>query len=103
MCQMDTNRTKRNALRTLAGFAILCEIALGQTPPQASGVPVWRKLGNQSVGLDLAGPAGGPVESVWFSAIGDRLYARTQSGQVFETSDFADWTVSKTTSARSEE
>ena len=93
---MDTDRTKRTAIRALTGFALLCGIALGQSPPQATGIPNWRKLGNQSVGLNLAGPAGGPAESVWFSPVGDRLYARTQSGQVFETSDFAVWTATKT-------
>ena len=46
--------------------------------------------------MNLAGPAGGAVEAVWFSPPGDRLYARNKSGQVFETADFADWTVSKT-------
>ena len=105
---MDTDRTIRNFIRALAGFALLCEIALGQSRPQAAstqtagqtaGIPAWRKLGNASVGLNLAGPAGGPVDSVWFSPVGDLLYARTQSGQVFETSDFANWTASKTTSA----
>src|ERR1035438_7407009 len=101
MCRMDTNRTKRKGriLRgVLAGFTLLCDIALGQSATKAAGAPVWRKLGNQSVGLNLAGPAGGPIESIWFSPLGDRLYARTRAGQVFETSDFADWTLSRTTS-----
>jgi uncharacterized protein (TIGR03437 family) len=57
---------------------------------------VWRKLGNESVGLNLAGPAGGAVEAVWFSPTGDKLYARTAAGQMFETSDFSQWVSSKT-------
>ncbi len=94
MCRIDTNRTKSAALRAIACFALLCEIALGQSSPEPA--PTWRKLGNESVGLNLAGPAGGSVDSVWFSPSGDRLYARTASGQVFETSDFAGWMPSKT-------
>ncbi len=39
----------------------------------------------------LAGPATGPVDSVWFSADGGTLYARTHSGRVFATIDFETW------------
>ncbi len=82
----------------IAGFACLCDIALGQTLTQkAPEATAWRKLGNDSVGLYLAGPAGGPITAVWFGPTSDpRLFARTRSGQVFETSDFANWAVSKT-------
>ncbi len=49
------------------------------------------------MGLNLAGPAGGPITAVWFGPAGDaRLFARTRAGQVFETADFANWTVSRT-------
>jgi uncharacterized protein (TIGR03437 family) len=73
----------------LLAVAFLAGIASGQTNVN------WRKLGNSSIGLNLAGPATGPVSSVWFSPSGDRLYAKTKSGQVMETSDFGTWTVSR--------
>ncbi|HVN04345.1 MAG TPA: hypothetical protein VMT86_08000 [Bryobacteraceae bacterium] len=52
----------------------------------------WRHVGNPSMELGLASSATGPVEAVWYSPDGSRLYARTQSGRVFETSDFENWT-----------
>ena len=42
--------------------------------------------------LALASPATGPVMRVWYSPDGTRLYARTQSGRVFETADGEVWT-----------
>jgi uncharacterized protein (TIGR03437 family) len=53
--------------------------------------PDWRQVGGSSVELMLAAPATGPVDSVWFSADGTTLYARTASGRVFRTSDFETW------------
>ncbi|HTX37922.1 MAG TPA: hypothetical protein VME43_22990 [Bryobacteraceae bacterium] len=41
--------------------------------------------------LELAAPATGPVNQVWYSADGSTLYARTGSGKVFRTSDFETW------------
>ena len=93
MCPTDTIRTKP-ALRTLACLSLLCGAGLSQTLAPNS-VPVWRKLGNESVGLNLAGPAGGSVQSVWFSPTGNSLFARTGSGEVFVTSDFSHWAASK--------
>jgi uncharacterized protein (TIGR03437 family) len=46
--------------------------------------------------MGLAGAASGPVQSVWYSAGGQRLLAQTQSGRVFETSDFQHWTLNST-------
>jgi uncharacterized protein (TIGR03437 family) len=43
------------------------------------------------VELMLAAPATGPIDAVWYGPAGSRLYARTQSGKVFETSDFESW------------
>ncbi len=98
MCRMDTVLSRWTSAWVIIGAVVLCQIAQAQT-----GAPLWRKLGNASVGMNLAGPASGPVDSVWFSATGDRLFARTPSGQIFETADFATWTVSRTTSAPSAE
>jgi len=55
--------------------------------------PDWRKIGSSSVDLNLASPATGPVDAVWFSADGAQLYARTRSGRIFETADFETWTT----------
>ena len=66
-------------------LALLAVSALAQSAPD------WRKVGGSAVDLFLAAPATGPVEDVWFSAGGSVLYARTQSGLVFQTADFETW------------
>jgi uncharacterized protein (TIGR03437 family) len=53
--------------------------------------PDWRHIGNAAIELALASPATGPVERVWYSAEGSRLYVRTAAGTVFETADFEKW------------
>lgn len=58
----------------------------------AQSRPDWRKVGSTAVEWMLAGPATGPVQQVWFSAGGGRLFARTASGRIFATSDFESWT-----------
>jgi len=54
--------------------------------------PDWRKIGGFAVDLQLASPVTGPVDAVWFSPEGDRLFARTRTGRILETSDFEAWT-----------
>lgn len=51
----------------------------------------WRKVGGSAVEWMLAAPATGPVQQVWFSPGGGRLFARTASGRIFATSDFETW------------
>ncbi len=51
----------------------------------------WRKVGNTSLELNLAGSASGPVARVAFSGDGSRLYAATATGRSFVTSDFERW------------
>jgi len=59
----------------------------------AQTAPVeWRRVGNPAMEVGLASPATGPVETVWYSPDGARLYARTRAGRVFETTDFESWT-----------
>jgi len=53
----------------------------------------WRPLGSQLLELSLADLAGGPVERVWFSAEGDRLFIRTRSGRIYSTSGDERWTI----------
>jgi uncharacterized protein (TIGR03437 family) len=67
--------------------------AWGQASPDAAA-PKWRQIGNDAVDISLAAPATGPVDLVWYSADGSRLYARTRSGGIFETADFEHWTAS---------
>jgi len=78
-------RTYRDLVR-LAGFALLGVLcAVGQARPD------WRKVGSSAVELMLASPATGPVDRVWFSADGARLFARSASGRTFTTIDFETW------------
>jgi uncharacterized protein (TIGR03437 family) len=51
----------------------------------------WRRVGNTVMDLSLASPAGGPVDRVWYSPDGSLLFARTQSGRVWQTADFESW------------
>jgi len=70
-------------------LALLGNDVWGQTAPAHSPAQptVWHRVGGTSVAEGLAGPSGGPVSAVWFSASGDRLLARTDSGRVFETTN----------------
>ena len=67
-------------------------VLLAATAGFAQTAPVWRKVGSASVDLQLAGPATGPVDEVWFAPGGGVLYARAASGAVFETADYETWT-----------
>jgi uncharacterized protein (TIGR03437 family) len=53
--------------------------------------PEWRRAGTAVIDFKLASPAAGAVERVWYSAGGDRLFARTQSGRIYETIDYENW------------
>ncbi len=73
--------------------AVGCGLALSpvgraQTPGLRAD---WQRLGNSTLELALPAPASGPVERVWYSADGARLFLRTGSGRVFETTDFEKW------------
>jgi uncharacterized protein (TIGR03437 family) len=54
-------------------------------------LPDWRRIGNSAIEASLAALATGPVERVWFSPDGQRLYAQTTSGRVFVTDDKETW------------
>ncbi len=86
--------TAGRALRWCASALALSGLLSAQYAPD------WRKLGNFSVELNLASPVTGPVDAVWFSPEGDRLYAQTRSGKIFETSDYERWTESLNPAAR---
>jgi len=80
----------KGTLRVSVCFA--AAVFLAGTAGFAQTAPEWRKVGSASVDLQLAGPATGPVEQVWFAPGGGVLYARTASGAVFETADYETWT-----------
>ena len=60
---------------------------------QPSALPPsdWRHIGNSAIDRGLAGLATGPVDRVWYTPDGSRLFVRTQLGQVWETTDFETW------------
>ena len=74
--------------RWLAALLVLSSMAeLADAQSDAS----WRRIGTTSVDLGLASFSTGPVDRVWYSQDGSRLYARTHAGRTFETDDFEDW------------
>ena len=83
MCHKETLRV---ALSFAAAAFLAAASGLAQTAAD------WRKVGTAAVDLQLAGPATGPVEQVWFAPGGGVLYARTSAGVVFETADYEGWT-----------
>jgi uncharacterized protein (TIGR03437 family) len=85
VCHKGTGR------RRLGSTVLLLAMA-GLAPAQSTN---WRRVGNSAVDLQLASPATGPVENVWFSDSGGTLYARTRSGKIFETSDYEVWQPSQ--------
>jgi uncharacterized protein (TIGR03437 family) len=68
-----------------------CALAQFINPAPRTLLPDWRRLGNSSYDVFLASAATGPVDRVWYSADGARLFIRTASGRFFETSDFETW------------
>lgn len=66
-------------------------MGLAATAALAQTAPGWRKVGGSAVELSLAAPATGSVLQVWYSPGGSVLFARTQSGRVFQTADFETW------------
>src|SRR4051812_1274647 len=76
--------------RIAASVVVLGAVVLAARA-QAQIAPVWSAVAGYTVNLGLAGPATGPVRSVWYTAGGARLLVRTESGRIFETTDFQHW------------
>lgn len=55
----------------------------------------WRHIGNTAMELGLASLAAGPVNRVWYSDDGARLFAKTRSGRTLMTEDFEHWSAAK--------
>src|SRR6202171_3296454 len=81
---------------TTRQFGVLTVVAmLGALSASAQTAPLaldWRHIGNSGLDLSIAGVATGPVDRVWYSGDGARLYDLTGSGRVFQTEDFERWT-----------
>ena len=78
--------------------AVVCLFILATLPafPQAGAdvrllLPEWRRIGNTTLEMDLAGPASGKVDRVWYSAGGDGLFVLTAAGRILQTTDFERW------------
>ncbi len=63
----------------------------------------WQKLGGYTFDAGLASAATGPVAAVWFSSDGSKLFARTQDGAVWESSDLESWSRSSAPATRPRE
>jgi len=68
-------------------------LALGLlgAPATAQISAEWRRVGSTTLDLSLASAATGPVERVWFSEDGTRLFVRTGLKRTYSTLDFEHW------------
>src|SRR5437879_9851747 len=99
MCPCETVvRIRRCAAATALAVALLA-VSASQVRAQSgqntvntpAGNGLWKKIAGYTVSQGLAGPASGPVKSVWYSQAGNRLLVQTAAGRIFETSDFEHW------------
>src|SRR3954471_15705160 len=81
---MSNNATLLPLLRVSLAGLVLAATAVAQAPD-------WRRVGNSTLDLDLAGLATGPVDRVWYSTSGDQIWARSSSGKTFVTNDLDHW------------
>ena len=79
-------------IRTLVSLAAAWALASSPAGAQPAGLE-WRHIGNSAIEMALPSVATGPVDRVWYSEDGARLYARTSSGRVFATDDFEQWKI----------
>ena len=84
MCHKATIR--RVVCLSLA-LELLGAFAVAQIPAD------WRRVGSTTLDLSLASVATGPVERVWFSEDGVRLFVRTGLKRTYSTSDFEHWQI----------
>ena len=81
----------------VAGLAAACA-ASGQTSTAQLSAG-WKRVAGTTIAEGLAGAASGPVSAVWYAAGSRGLLARTQSGRIFETTDFVHWRLNTTATA----
>lgn len=97
MCQSATNALRAGRCDWARGlvFVAVAVVSLGSSQAQnLRARPEWRRIGNGAVDAALASPGSGPVDRVWYAADGSRLFVRTASGRVWESSDFETWSPS---------
>jgi uncharacterized protein (TIGR03437 family) len=58
---------------------------------------VWKRVAGTTMNSGLAGPASGPVTSIWYEPGTGALLAETESARIFETKDFIHWRLSTVT------
>lgn len=91
MCRIATEGLSLWA-RSVAWGLLASILSIVPAQPQDLGsVLEWRRIGTTVFDLGLPAYATGPVSRVWYSASGDRLYARLPNGQTWETQDFENW------------
>lgn len=92
MCHPDTD-VRASVLKTRI-FALVLGI-VAAFPAAAQTATAWKHVAGTTIDEGLAGPASGPVDSVWYAPGGRALLARTQSGRIFEiggeNSAIANW------------
>jgi len=73
--------------RTIRSCVLCALAALALAATGAAEDLSWRRLGGSGVAAGLAGPAGGSVQDVWFSANGRTLYASLQGSGIWASTD----------------
>src|ERR1700722_19807742 len=79
--------------------ALLTALPVLAQTPAAPARTDWRRVGSSLMDLALASPATGPVQRVWFSPDGSRLFALTSDGRAFESADLETWVASPSPAA----
>ncbi|MDP9054463.1 MAG: hypothetical protein M3N93_09215, partial [Acidobacteriota bacterium] len=108
MCLRDTELRFRTGSASTAKpractFGKVFLLIVGLTAPGPAQVPAtpqltvnqssmeWKRIAGTTLNLGLAGPASGPVASVWYAPGTGTLLAETASSRIFETADFVHW------------
>jgi uncharacterized protein (TIGR03437 family) len=91
MCPVDTAKIRRRLGFSSSAAIMLAFLAGNAAGQSAIPQPDWRRVGGTVVEAGLASPVGGPVDRVWYSTDGSRLFARTSTGKFFVTNDFETW------------
>jgi uncharacterized protein (TIGR03437 family) len=91
MCRCET-------VTLLAGVYLASAITLSAQNSSVGSAPAWKRVAGYTIQENLAGPATGPVRSVWYASNGSRLLAVTAANRIFETSDFQHWRLNTTDS-----
>lgn len=94
MCSKDTVRFGPLWVAAFGlASGVLCTQVCAQAPAQnepAAGTS-WRQIGNGVIDRGLAGPAGGPLNRVWYSNDGNTIFVQTTEGLRYRTDDLETW------------